>query len=253
MRGLAGEVAIVTGAASGIGRAIALRLASEGVRVGVLDRDSAGAEATCAEARAFGADMARVCVDVTDYAATKAALATLEGAMGAPSILVNAVGGGGMAPFLETSPADWQGLIALNLTSALNLQHLVCPGMVAHGRGRIISIASDAARVGASQTAVYSAAKGGLIAFSKSLARELARAQVLVNVVCPGPTDTPLFAGLAGPSLEHWRAQVTASIPLKRIGQPTDIAGLVAFLASADADYITGQVFSVSGGLTMAG
>jgi 2-hydroxycyclohexanecarboxyl-CoA dehydrogenase len=240
VRGLAGRAALVTGGAGGIGRAIAGRLAAEGCRVGVFDL-------------APNPELPSYPVDVTDRAAVAEALARFEAEAGPCDVLVNGAGWDAPRPFLDTDPTDWDKVLAINLRGALNLHHLVCPGMAARRRGRVVNIASDAARVGAGLTAVYAAAKGGLVAFTKSLARELAGDGVTLNVVSPGPTRTPLLEAAFAGDGERWLRSVEKSIPMKRIGEPEDVAGLVAFLASDDAAYITGQVISVSGGLTMAG
>jgi 2-hydroxycyclohexanecarboxyl-CoA dehydrogenase len=148
-----------------------------------------------------------------------------------------------------------EALIAVNLRGPLNMHHIVVPQMAERGRGRVINIASDAARVGSSGESVYAACKGGIIAFSKTLARELARKGVTVNVVCPGPTDTPILRGFLGEGEAGQKVYdaLVRAIPMKRVGQPADIPGIVAFLACDEAAFITGQVVSVSGGLTMAG
>ena len=179
---------------------------------------------------------------------------TLEAA-GPIDVLVNNAGWDVFKPFTKTVPAEWDKLIAINLTGALHMHHAVLPGMAARKRGRIVNIASDAARVGSSGEAVYAACKGGLVAFSKTIAREHARHNITVNVVCPGPTDTALFAdykeGAGNP--EKLMEAFTRSIPLGRIGQPDDLPGAIVFFASDAAGFITGQVLSVSGGLTMHG
>ncbi len=248
MRGLAGKRAIVTGGASGIGKAICARLAEEGSHVGIFDINREAADAVAAELGGIACT-----VDVTDHASCAKGLNRFEAEAGPCDILVNCAGWGPPRLFLETAPEDWDKVIAINLRGPLNLQHLVCPGMAMRRWGRVVNIASDAGRVGAGLTAVYSAAKGGLIAFTKSLARELATAGVTVNAVAPGPTKTPLLTDSFGEDGERWLAAVEKSIPMKRLGEPEDIAGMVAFLASDDAAYVTGQVISVSGGLTMAG
>jgi 2-hydroxycyclohexanecarboxyl-CoA dehydrogenase len=170
-------------------------------------------------------------------------------------MLVNNAGWDVFIPFTKTAPPQWDKLIAINLTGALHMHHAVLPGMAARKSGRIVNIASDAARVGSSGEAVYAACKGGLVALSKSLAREHARHGITVNVVCPGPTDTALLAGVAegAPNPEKLMEAFTRAIPLGRLGQPDDLAGAIAFFASDDASFITGQVVSVSGGLTMNG
>jgi len=170
-------------------------------------------------------------------------------------VLVNNAGWDVFTPFTKTEPAQWDKLIAINLVGALHMHHAVLPGMVARRQGRIVNIASDAARVGSSGEAVYAACKGGLVAFSKTIAREHARHGITVNVVCPGPTDTALLAGVteAAPNPEKLREAFVRAIPLGRLGQPDDLAGAIVFFASDDASFITGQVVSVSGGLTMNG
>lgn len=255
MHGLNGKTALVTGAGGAIGRAISLRLAAAGTRIGLLDVNAAAADQSAhAVATAGGTASAHV-ADITDYAAVAAAVSETEAKLGPIDILVNNAGWDRVGNFLDTLPADWERLLAINLVGALNLQHVVCRGMVARGTGRVVNIASDAGRVGSSGEAVYAAAKGGLIAFTKTLARELAPQRICCNAVCPGPTDTPLLASFAGEGEagQKIRAALERAIPFKRLGQPEDVAGIVAFLASDEAAFITGQVISVSGGLTMCG
>jgi 2-hydroxycyclohexanecarboxyl-CoA dehydrogenase len=193
-------------------------------------------------------------VDITDHAAVTAAVTAFEQAAGPVDVLVNNAGFDKFAYFLETEPALWDQLIAINLKGPINLHHAVLQGMQARRRGRVINVASDAGRVGSSMEAVYSACKGGIIAFTKTMAREMARSGVTLNAVCPGPTETALLAGfLDGPQGQKIYDGLKRAIPLGRLGQPDDIPGIVAFLASDDAAFITGQVISVSGGLTMHG
>ena len=168
---------------------------------------------------------------------------------GRVDVLVNNAGWDKASPFVDSDPADWDRAIAINLYGVLNTCKAVLPLMAAHGGGAVVNLGSDAGRVGSSGEAVYSAAKGGVIAFTKSLAREMARHQVRVNCVCPGPTDTALFASFAGPKL---REALTKAIPFRRLGQPADVANVVAFLASDETSFVTGQTVSVSGGLTMS-
>ena len=170
-------------------------------------------------------------------------------------VLVNNAGWDRFQNFADTKPEEWEALIDINLRGPLNMHHVVIPQMLARGSGRVINISSDAARVGSSGEAVYSACKGGIIAFSKTLAREVARKGITVNVVCPGPTDTPILRGFLGEGDSGQKVYdaLVRAIPMKRVGQPNDIPGIVAFLASDEAGFITGQVISVSGGLTMAG
>lgn len=250
------KVVLITGAGGGIGGATARRFAAEGARVAVLDRDLAAAERTAAAIVGAGGRALAVCADITQRGEVDAAVATTVTQLGAIDVLVNNAGWDVFAPFLKTQPAQWERLIAINLTGALHLHHAVLPGMVERkAGGRIVNIASDAARVGSSGEAVYAACKGGLVAFSKTIAREHARHGITCNVVCPGPTDTALFAdykqGAGNP--EKLEEAFRRSIPLGRIGQPEDLPGAILFFASDDAAYVTGQVLSVSGGLTMNG
>jgi 2-hydroxycyclohexanecarboxyl-CoA dehydrogenase len=247
MRGLEGKVALVTGAGSGIGRAIALRLAEEGAHVAVTDIDESKASEVAKEA---GAPAIAIAMDVADAASVRSGVARTEAELGPIDALVNNAGWEKSGPFLESDEATWQKIIAINLVGPMNCVKAVLPGMVERGSGRIVSISSDAGRVGSSGEAVYSAAKAGIIGFSKTVAREVARQRITVNVVCPGPTDTALLAEVASgnPRLVE---SLERAIPFRRLGQPDDIAGAVAFLASDDASFITGQTLSVSGGLTM--
>ena len=252
MCGLEGKTAIVTGGAGGIGSAICRRLAEEGAKVGVFDLRADAAEAV---ARDIGSGATSHACDIADLASVGAAVAAFEAKQGPTDILINNAGWDKFAYFLETTPEDWDKIIAINLRGPIHLHHAVLKGMQQRRRGRVVNIASDAGRVGSSMEAVYSACKGGLIAFTKTIAREMARSNVTVNCVCPGPTDTPLLAQFLGGGEQGEKAYegLKRSIPLKRLGQPDDLAGMVAFLASEDAAYITGQVISVSGGLTMSG
>jgi 2-hydroxycyclohexanecarboxyl-CoA dehydrogenase len=233
MRGLKGKTAIVTGGAAGIGAAIVQRLHDEGVKTIVFDLNGKPA------------------VDITDYDSVKNAVE----AAGPVDILVNNAGWDLFRPFLKTDPAFWQKIISINLVGAMNCLHCVLPGMVARGGGKVVTIASDAGRVGSSGEAPYSACKGGLIALSKTLARELASKNVRLNVVCPGVTETGMLEqfmqGAGDP--EKLREAFRRAVPVGRLGKPEDIPGAVLFFASDDADFITGQVLSVSGGLTMHG
>ena len=245
MRGLAGKTVLVTGGGGAIGAALCRRFAAQGARLLVADRVRESAERVAAECK--GAALA---FDIVDYGAARAALAEHS-----IDVLVNNAGWDRFQNFVETKPEEWEQLIAINLRGPLNMHHLVLPQMLARGRGRIVNISSDAARVGSSGEAVYSACKGGIISFSKTLAREVARKGITVNVVCPGPTDTPILRGFLGEGEAGQKVYdaLVRAIPMKRVGQPDDIPGIVAFLASDEAAFITGQVISVSGGLTMAG
>ena len=255
MTRLSGKTVVVTGGGGGIGGATCRRLAREGARVAVCDLNLDAAEKVAAAIRADGGAAQAFRCDITDRTSVDAAVVALEAALGPIDVLVNNAGWDVFKPFTKTEPAQWDKLIAINLTGALHMHHAVLPGMVARRSGRIVNIASDAARVGSSGEAVYAACKGGLVAFSKTIAREHARHGITVNVVCPGPTDTALFAdykeGAGNP--EKLMEAFTRSIPLGRIGQPQDLPGAILFFASEDAAYVTGQVLSVSGGLTMNG
>ena len=255
MQGLKDKVVIVTGGGGGIGGASCERLAAEGARVAVLDRDLSAAQKTAERIAAQGGTAAAFACDITSRGDVDAAIAAVEAGLGPIDVLVNNAGWDVFKPFVQTSAQEWERLIAINLTGALQMHHAVLPRMVERNRGRIVNIASDAARVGSSGEAVYAACKGGLVSFSKTIAREHARHNITVNVVCPGPTETALFAGFAdaAPNPEKLREAFKRSIPLGRLGQAQDLAGAIAFFASDDSAYITGQVISVSGGLTMNG
>lgn len=255
MRNLSGKTVIVTGGGGGIGGATCRRFAEEGAKVAVFDMNLAAAEKVAADIRAAGGEASAFQCDITQRDQVDAAVQAAEATLGPIAVLVNNAGWDVFKPFTKTVPAEWDKLIAINLTGALHMLHAVLPGMAERKAGRIVNIASDAARGGSSGEAVYSACKGGLVALSKTLAREHARQNITVNVVCPGPTDTALLAGVAEGArdpaklLEAFRS----AIPLGRLGQPEDLASAIAFFGSDDAGFITGQVISVSGGLTMHG
>jgi 2-hydroxycyclohexanecarboxyl-CoA dehydrogenase len=245
------RVAIVTGAASGIGRGIALALAREGARVAIADLNAAGAGDTVAAIVKDGGEAHAYRVDVTDKRAVDAMVADVVDRWGALHIHVNNAGWDRPAPFVETSEEFWDTILAINLKGPIICTRAVLDPMIRQGGGKIVSIASDAGRVGSSGEAVYSAAKGGVIAFTKTIAREVARYRINVNCVCPGPSDTPLFQDefvAVNPRLAESLRRV---IPWGRLGTPEDIAPAVVFLASEEAGFITGQTLSVSGGLTM--
>jgi 2-hydroxycyclohexanecarboxyl-CoA dehydrogenase len=249
---LTGKVAIVTGAAQGIGRAIAMRLAQEGAKVAIADINDSGAAQTAREISAVGAQAIAVKLDVTSLEQAVAAVEKVERELGPIDILVNNAGWDKVEPFVENTPETWDRVIAINFRGPLNCCKAVIPGMQAHAHGKIVTISSDAGRVGSMGEAVYAGCKAGLIGFSKTLARELARYNINVNVVCPGPTETALLR-TAMADRPGVLAAMAKSIPMRRLGQPEDLAGAVAFFASSDSDYATGQVLSISGGLTMAG
>jgi 2-hydroxycyclohexanecarboxyl-CoA dehydrogenase len=255
MTRLNGKVAIVTGGGGGIGGATARRFAREGALVAVFDRNLAAAEKVAADIQQAGGRALALACDITVRVQIDAAVAQVAATLGPIDILINNAGWDVFMPFTKTQPAQWDQLIAINLTGALHMHHAVLPGMVERRRGRIVNVASDAARVGSSGEAVYAACKGGLVAFSKTLAREHARHNITVNVVCPGPTDTALFddykQGAGSP--DKLEEAFRRAIPMGRIGQPDDLPGALLFFASDDAAFVTGQVLSVSGGLTMAG
>ncbi|MES2482270.1 MAG: glucose 1-dehydrogenase [Pseudomonadota bacterium] len=256
MRGLQGKTAIVTGAGSGIGRAIATRLGAEGITVGVFDINADGAGQTVAAIEAAGGKAVAVSCDITDYGAVTAAVASFEQQTGqGTDILVNNAGWDTPMPFLKTDEAFWKKVTSINWFGPLHMTHAVAQGMAQRKSGRIINIASDAGRVGSSGEVVYSGCKGATIAFAKALAREVARSNVTVNTVCPGPTDTPAMTAFVGTGEQgaKIRDAMVRGVPLGRIGVPDDYPGLVAFLASDDAAFMTGQTISVSGGLSMHG
>jgi 2-hydroxycyclohexanecarboxyl-CoA dehydrogenase len=255
MTGFNGQVVVVTGGGGGIGGATCRRFAREGAKVAVFDMNLAAAQKVADAIQADGGTAQAFECDITRRDAVDAAVAATESSLGPIGVLVNNAGWDIFKPFTKTVPAEWDKLIAINLTGALHMHHAILPGMVARGGGRIVNIASDAARGGSSGEAVYAACKGGLVALSKTLAREHARHNITVNVVCPGPTDTALLAGFAegAANPEKLMDAFKKAIPLGRLGQPDDLAGAIAFLGSADAAFITGQVISVSGGLTMHG
>jgi len=254
MRGLSGRAVIVTGGASGIGRAICQRFAEEGCKVGIFDINIDGARESAEQIAESGGEARAYEVDIADLTSVQAGVAAFERDLGPTEILVNNAGWDRIVPFLNTDTALWKQVIDINLYGPMHMHFAVLPGMVERRFGRVVNISSDAGRVGSSGEAVYSAAKGGIISFTKTMARELTRSGIQLNTVCPGPTDTPLFAAVAeGESGEKIVEGLKRAIPMKRLGEPSDYPGIVAFLASDDAAYITGQTISVSGGLTMHG
>ena len=244
----AGAIALVTGGAQGIGRAIVDALAVDGHRVVVADILDEAAQQAATEVGGLA-----VHLDVSDSASVDAAVERVERQLGTIDVLVNNAGWDEFRPFLDTEEAFWDRVIEINFKGCLRLSHRVIPSMVERERGRVINIASDAARVGSPLEAVYSGAKGGVVAFTKTLAREVARHGVNVNVVCPGPTETPMLDQIIKSTAENAKMidAIRRAIPMRRLGRPADIAGAVAFLASPRAAFITGQTLSVNGGLTM--
>jgi 2-hydroxycyclohexanecarboxyl-CoA dehydrogenase len=255
MRGLKDKVVLVTGGGGGIGAATCKRFGEEGAKVAVVDINPTAAESVVKEIIAAGGKAQAFVLDLTQQEQVIAGVASIETALGPIDVLVNNAGWDRAGNFLKTDKALWEQIVAINLYGSLHMHHAVLQGMSERGHGRVVNIASDAARVGSTGEAVYALCKGGMIAFSKTIARELARKQINVNVVCPGPTDTALFADFAGDGeqADKLRQGLARAIPFGRLGQPGDLPGIVAFLASDDAAFITGQVISVSGGLTMVG
>ena len=251
MKKLQDKATIVTGGASGIGRAIAEACAREGARVAIVDLNAGGARDTVAAIEKAGGVAAAWPLDITDVAGVGRMVDEVAARWGGVHVLVNCAGWDKPMPFVDTTPEFWDKILGINLKGPIACTHAVLRVMIAQGSGRIVTIASDAGRVGSTGEAVYSAAKGGLIALTKTLAREVARYRINVNCVCPGPSDTPLFHNefaAASPKLAESLKRV---IPWGRLGVPDDVAPAVVFLASDDAGFITGQTLSVSGGLTM--
>lgn len=245
---------MVTGGASGIGREICLALAKDDRRVAVSDINADGAAETVATLQAAGHEAIAVPMDVTDSDSVMQGCLQVADEMGPVEVLVNAAGWDKFMKFVDTDEAFWDRIIELNYKGMLRTCHTLVPGMIEAGWGRIINIASDAGRVGSSLEAVYSGAKGAQIAFSKTLAREVARKGITVNVVCPGPTDTPLLTEIAEANTDSDRviAAMAGATAMKRLGTAAEVAPAVAYFASEGAGFTTGQTLSVSGGLTMA-
>ena len=247
MRGLQGKVVLVTGAGRGMGKAIAQRLTEEGARVAVTDVDEKSALDTAAELNVA----AGFRLDITDAAEVGTTVNEIVAALGPIDALVNNAGWDQLSPFLDTDEDLWDRIIDINLRGPIRMTKAVLPGMVERQGGRVVNISSDAGRVGSTGEAVYSACKAGIIGFSKTVAREVARSGITVNAICPGPTATPLLESMVGDH-EKLIESLKRGIPLGRLGLPEDVAGAVAFMVSDDAGFITGQTLSVSGGLTMA-
>ena len=246
---LDGQTALVTGGASGIGKATVLTLARSGAAVICADVNEAGSAELVREATAAGLAVEAVGLDLADAAATRRTAAAVLARRGRIDILVNGAGWGGIQPYIDTPPDVMDRLIAINLAGPVHLTQALLAPMIAANRGKIVNIASDAGRVGSSGETVYAAAKGGIIGFTKSLAREVSRYAINVNCVCPGPTDTPMLATRA----EKMREAFLKAIPFHRFAKPEEIADAILFFASARSSYVTGQILSVSGGLTFAG
>jgi len=254
MRGLKERTVIVTGGANGIGAAIVQRLADEGCVVGIFDLDGPGADKAAQAIVAHGGRAKAYALDISKYQAVANAVARFEADCGATALLVNNAGWDRVANFLDTTPDFWTKVIGINFLGPLNMHHIVLRGMAARKFGRVVNIASDAGRVGSSGEAVYSACKGGVIALTKTLARELVGKGVILNTICPGPTETAILRSfLEGPDSAKISEALKRAIPMRRFGTPEDYPGLAAFLLSDDAAYMTGQTISVSGGLTMQG
>jgi NAD(P)-dependent dehydrogenase (short-subunit alcohol dehydrogenase family) len=248
--GLAGQVAVVTGGAQGIGRGIALALAAEGADVAVLDVNAAGGAAAAAELRATGRRALALAADVTDPIAVERATAEVVAALGRLDVLVNNAGWTPNEPFAGSAPETWRRIIDVNYLGVLNCTRAALGFMLPRRSGRIVSIASDAARVGTPREAVYAGAKAAVVGFSKSLAAEVARHGITVNVVSPATVDTPLLRGMLSPEQIERREKAN---PMGRLGRPEDVAAAVIFFASPQAGYVTGQVLSVNGGVVRVG
>jgi NAD(P)-dependent dehydrogenase (short-subunit alcohol dehydrogenase family) len=250
VQGIAGRAAVIAGAASGIGRATAVRLAELGADVAVLDVQRAGGEETAAKVRAHGRQGLYLPTDVTDLAQVKASVASVLAQLQRVDILINAVGWNEHSFFVQQDPAFWQKVMAINFWGQVHTARAVLDHMIERRRGAIVTVASDAGRVGTNGETIYAAAKGAVLAFTKSLAREVTRFGIRVNCVCPGPTDTPLFH--AATAHQPGIAQSMLNlIPMKRMAQPEEPAEAIVFLASDSASYIAGQTLSVNGGLNM--
>jgi len=249
-----GRVALVTGGARGIGEAISKALAADGLKVAVADLLMQEAEATAAAIRDAGGKAVAVELDVTSSDSVAAGIASANEAFGPVDVLINNAGWDDLKPFVQTDESFWDRVIEVNFKGALRLTQGVLPGMLERGWGRIINIGSDAGRVGSSLESVYSGAKGGVIAFTKTIARESARKGVTANAVCPGPTDTPFLRETVAKQGDADKVigAMVSGVPMRRLAQPQEVAAAVRFFASEDAGYVTGQTLSVSGGLTMA-
>jgi 2-hydroxycyclohexanecarboxyl-CoA dehydrogenase len=249
-----GRVTLVSGGARGIGRAAALSLAASGSPVAVADLREQQAVEVAEEIEAAGGTALALAMDVTDERAVASAHERARAEFGPVEVLINCAGWDEFRPFLKTNAAFWQNVIAINYEGCLRTTYAVIGGMAERGFGRVVNVSSDAARVGSAQEAVYAGAKAGVVAFTKTIAREFARQGVTANVVCPGPTETDMLSEMVRGARDSERLveALTRAVPMRRLGQPDEVAAAIAFLASEDAGYITGQTLSVSGGLTMA-
>lgn len=243
------QIAVVTGGASGIGHAVAEKLAAAGAAVCVGDIAREKGEAVCASIRKTGHKAEFLPLDLTSYESIKEFAAAVLQRFGRVDILVNGAGWSKNTPFVETDDAFWERVINLNFIGPMRLSKLLLPQMMQQKSGKIVNVSSDAGRVGSLGETVYAGAKAGLIGFTKSLAREGARYNITVNCVCPGPTDTPLMAEVP----DKYRDLFIKAIPMRRLGKPSEVADAIVFFAGPQSAYVTGQVLSVSGGLTMAG
>lgn len=250
---LTDKVAVVTGGARGIGKGICEMLARQGAKVAIADLLVDEGVATAAEIETAGGKAIAIKTDITDLSSVQAMVAQVKEKFGPVDILVNNAGWDRMKPFVKTDPIFWNKVVDINFKGVLNTTFAVAEDMMARNFGKIINIASDAARVGSTGEAVYSGTKGAVISFSKTMAREFARNKINVNVICPGPTPTPLLDDMKAEDAfaDKVLSSMDKIIPLKRMGTAEDIAAAVVFFASGEANFITGQVLSVSGGLTM--
>ena len=248
------RVALVTGGGSGIGREICVGLAAAGRHVAVADLNLDGALETASLISATSGTAIAVHMDVADSDAVQGGILQVLDELGPPEILVNCAGWDELMPFLSTDEDFWDRVIEINYKGVLRTVHACLPSMTEKGWGRIVNIASDAGRVGSSFEAVYSGAKGGVIGFTKTIAREAARSGITANVVCPGPTDTPLLDGIVAASDDGDKiiGAMARAVPMKRVGTPIEVASAVIYFCSEEAAFVTGQTLSVSGGLTMS-
>jgi len=245
------QVVLVTGGASGIGKAVSLAFAAEGARVVVADVDSAGAKEVASKAKADGREALVVRMDVTDTASVRGALDRAVSMWGRIDVLANVAGWDRIVPFVETTEELWDRVIGVNFRGTLATCHAVLPLMIEAGSGTIVNTASEAGRSGSSGEAVYSGTKGAVIAFTKALAREVARHGIRVNAVAPGLTDTPLLQGMIAEGHQKLVDAIVKATPLRRLARAEEVADAVLFLASGRASFITGQTLGVGGGLVM--